>query len=224
MMPSLTFQNRANRLIMGMAMSMLSVALTACGSNRVDDNLTPTALAKTNMGVAVLKVVMMDTGCGGIRVTLGQDKGTHFETAHILNIHVGLTSKTTLMIQDLPQGTYHVTSAICREYVSRGRQTNILGQTDGTFGFGQYKKSFAYFTIGAGEVVNFGVLQIIKTGDSTVRLAVTDLQSDERAELREKNPKLSASMKTRLMVVTSQSGMPAPMQPPTKPPATKTPS
>lgn len=100
---------------------------------------------------------------------------------------------------ELDPGEYHLVQITC----VGGNKVNLLG--GGLLGV--FKESFGRFEVGAGEIVNIGLLKLVYVGTAsggtqTVHLAVGDIPEYHMDVFRKKFPNLAAQMRTRLLETT----------------------
>ena len=101
----------------------------------------------------------------------------------------------------LAPGTYHVLSMTC----VRNKTLKTMWEPQGN---GLLRRSYATFSVAAGEVVNVGEIRAVRAGRiagafgefKDVKIEVGDWPLSEIDRFRSQRPTLFAAMKTRLMV------------------------
>lgn len=186
-----------------LAVLALAVLAAGCaaGTSRVADELNATALSQSKKAVALIKLGAADPLCGTLAAGIGVREGKDFRLVQTARI-VRKAGEAAVAELELGSGEYHVVSYAC----ARRGGVVLLAEPTGN---GLYKKSYASFSIAAGEILNVGYLHLVPMGSAQVaytrvlhvRLAVTDWPMAELDRFKQQRPNLYAQMKTRLMAV-----------------------
>lgn len=186
------------------AAACLSLALAGCSATSgVSDELNNASLAKSRSAVAIMKMTMSGVGCQGGQVEIGRKEGDVFKPVTAVNVgkRTNWTTPHDVAQVELPAGEYHIVRIACAEQSGNIVTTTSLGKQDGfaLFGIGrQFRKSYASFSLGPGEIVNLGHI-VVKAEFLGINLTVADLPLESRTALAKDKPQLAASMVTRLM-------------------------
>lgn len=183
----------------------LLLALAGCVAptltSRIGDGISKLSLKQEVKGVALLSAGVNYGGCRQVYVTVGTRNKTPDKGAGIYSPVKGLMiqpAKAPVAEIKLDPGEYHIVAFIC---ANRGSSARLVEAVDGFWP--SYRRSYATFTVQAGEVVNIGYLRIRYLGaaDTTISadLAVGDWPQADLARFKQQRPELYAQMKTRLM-------------------------
>jgi hypothetical protein len=177
--------------------------VAACGgTSRVGDELTATSLGQSKKAVALIKLGAADPLCTVLVAGIGVREGNGFRLIQTARI-VRNGSEAAVAELELGSGEYHVVSYSCTR---PGSVTRLSEPAGGNL----YKKSYASFTLGPGEILNVGYLQLVPVAATPisaysrvlhVRLAVTDWPLAEIERFKQQRPNLYGQMRTRLMTV-----------------------
>gem|GEM_PF-6629938 len=198
---------------------LTSAMLAGCSmtSSHVSDNLLPGDLRRSHKAVAFLMMGVRGEACPLARIGLGRRSKDGFRQTNVLLIRHNWWDRGGIPQIELAPGTYHVISWVCetgryaRSIGRKSRQFFSLGTT--------YLKSYAAFSVNAGEVVNVGYLRMVNLGGMEfVRFDVADLPPRAHAWLRRQYPRLYAQMITRLMRAGQSSAAPSSTPLPPAPP------
>jgi hypothetical protein len=190
----------------GLRCAVLAFAaiLAGCagGTSRVADDLNSASLTQSKKAVALIKLGAADPMCTTLAAVIGVREGGNFRSVQFARI-VRKPGEAAVAELELGAGEYHVVSYSCAKRGGAAMLAEPLG--NGLFG-----KSYASFSLAAGEVLNVGYLQLVPMGSAQVahnyrvvqvRLAVTDWPLAELDRFKQQRPNLYAQMKTRLMKV-----------------------
>lgn len=182
---------------------MAFAALTAAcgGTSRVGDELTATSLTQSRKAVALIKLGAADPMCTVLQAGIGVREGELYRIVETARIQRNAKDAAVAELE-LGAGEYHVVSYTC----NRPGGPLHLAESNGG---GVFRKSYASFSLTAGEVINVGYLQLVPMASTqvantrvlAVRLAVTDWPLGELERFKLERPNLYAHMKTRLMTV-----------------------
>ena len=185
----------------GGVVALTAVLLGGCTGAKVNEQLAePAALRDSQQAIALIRLEPPDPACQQLAVQLGTREGQFYKLARSLKLEqIAVTKVAEVM---LPPGEYHVISFVC----IRARSQIVIAEQQGN---GLARRSYASFTLAAGEVVNLGQLQSQTVSRSSgvhnsfvhVTLGVTDWPLAELEKFKSQRPKLYAEMKTRLMTV-----------------------
>jgi hypothetical protein len=184
--------------------ALATMALTACTGARVDEALSdPNALKQHNQAVTFFRVVPPDPSCTSVGVQIAQKDGEFFKPVRVVKLE--RLSVTWVAEVLLSPGTYHVVGVACY----RPREPFAFQEPQGN---GLMRRSFATFTVAAGEVLNLGQLAVsshsrtagVYRSFHAVSFDVTDWPLAELERFKSQRPKHYAEMKVRLMTLPAQ--------------------
>lgn len=188
------------------AMACVVLMHAACTqTSRVDDTVTTQSLARTQKGVAVMRLGAATGACQNVAVMLGVREGEGFRRhQNVVVTDIRSLKKAPVAEVELDPGEYHIVAYGCT--TGRGN-LRMIEDSDGQ---GLLRRSFASFTLGPGEIVNVGYFHInaSRVGRNMfgrpVRTAVTitDWPLAELDRFKAERPQIYAQMTTRLMVPT----------------------
>ena len=179
-------------------------ALSGCsGTTNVSDELTTSALAKTNKSVAIMRMGVAGETCPAALLTLATKAGDEFAPAKTVRMSNQSNAPSDVAQIELDPGEYHVVSWTCTVQVGNTRNVTTLGKRSGGLlsGGGTYKQSFGSFELTSGEIVNLGSIRLVDVGLNNVLVDVTDLPADAREKFARDKPNLARQMTTRLFKV-----------------------
>jgi len=178
--------------------------LAGCAqTSHVDGGLQAGALAIQNKAVAVMRLGSPNPNCQHVAVMLGVRDGAGFKRHTPVRVaDVRGLAKSPVGEVELDPGEYHVVAIQC---VINNAPTVVGDKTVN----GTYLKSFAHFTVTAGEIVNVGFLhldaaRVQSSGFGKAlrpELTVSEWPLDDIERYKAARPELAAQMKTRLMIV-----------------------
>jgi hypothetical protein len=191
----------ARVVVIGFA--LFAAGCAATGTSRVSDELmTTSALAQDKKAVALIKLGAADPACTALVAGIGARDNEAFKLVHTARI-VQKSGEATVAELALEPGEYHVVSYLC----TRPNGAHLMLAEP--LGGGRFKKSYANFTLQAGEVINVGFLRLVPLGATQatfsrvllVGVVATDWPMPELENFKQQRPALYAQMKTRLMTV-----------------------
>ncbi len=187
-------------------------ALAACSqTTRVGEDTSTDGLAKSGKGGAVMRLGMASQNCRHVGVWLAVREGLGFRPhTPVAVIHATSLDDVPIAEVELPPGEYHVVSYAC----GTGKNVKQVDSFDITTGL--VRKSYASFSVAAGEVVNVGSFEYHASRSGLnafgrqlrITVGVKDWPLDEIERYRKKRPQIYAQMRTRLMTVTPGAGPP----------------
>ena len=136
--------------------------------------------------------------CLSTAVELARKKGEVYERVTSVS-QKGMSGADKVVRAELDPGEFHVVKWTCHE---AGGNT-VLGKEEA----GVYKKSFGWFEVRPGEIVNVGSLTLILVAPGVVHLAASDIPASVLEPFKEEFPSLAARMQTRVL------GVPVPRLP-----------
>jgi len=184
-------------------LALLAAGCGATGTSRISDELMSTsALAQDKKAVALIKLGAADPACTVLTAGIGVRDNEAFKLVHTARI-VQKGGEATIAELALEPGEYHVVSYLC----TRPNGSHLA--LSEPMGGGRFRKSYANFTLQAGEVINIGFLRLVPLGTSQVAVSgvvvvgvvATDWPVSELENFKQQRPALYAQMKTRLMTV-----------------------
>ena len=201
------------RLIMAYAIALVAaLLLTACAqTSRVDGAITTASLAQDKKAVAVMRIGSASPTCQHVAILLGTPEGAGYRRHSILQVaNVASLVEPAVAEAELNPGPYHIVGYSCHD----GKQPHAVAQKADA---GTYAKSYASFTVQAGEIVNVGYLHFHAARVATnafgrpvrTTIQVTDWPLAELDRFKQKRPHIYAQMVTRLMIA-APSGTAAP--------------
>lgn len=181
---------------------LLCSALTGCsGGGRVNEQLSdPVTLRNNKQAIGFLRLALPDPSCQSVALSIGVREGPLYRPQQTLKLqHTAVTNVLEVL---LAPGDYHIVGFACY----RARSTLVMAEPQGD---GLMRRSYASFTIGAGEVVNLGQIRLVRSGRSAgvfgsfvgVTVEVSDWPLTELERFKSQRPKHYAEMRTRLMTV-----------------------
>jgi len=178
------------------------VVLGGCsGGGKVSEQLAdPVALQQRKEAIALIRFARPDPSCVALGMQIGVRQGDLYKPLQTLRLKE--LAVTNVMEALLEPGEYHVLSMTC----VRGKSMQTLWEPQGN---GLLRRSYATFSIAAGEVLNAGEIKLVhadrrpRTFTTFVGLhvEVSDWPLAELERFKSQRPKLFAAMKTRLMTV-----------------------
>ena len=187
------------------------LALAACVStSRVDETVTTSALATQKKAVAVMRIGTASPSCVHVGVLLGTREGPGFRRQQVLKVaNVRSLSEALAAEVELAPGEYHVIGYSC---VGERGPSVVTDKSDGEL----YRRSYASFTLAAGEVVNVGYLHFHASRHGLnafgrplrITVEVTDWPVAELERFKQRRPQVYALMTTRLMRITPAGPLP----------------
>ena len=195
---------RGVAVLAGSLAVMTAVVLSACapdGGGKINDALTDSATLQTNHeAVALIRFAPPDPACSALGMQIGVAEGNLYRPLQTLRLKQ--LAVTNVMEARLAPGTYHVLSMTC----VHGKALHTMWEPEGN---GLLRRSYATFTVSAGEVVNLGEIRAVRVGRPAgvhgsfkdVKIEIADWPLSELDRYRSQRPKLFAQMKTRLMTV-----------------------
>jgi hypothetical protein len=182
--------------------------LAGCSNVQVSEQLADTATLRDNkQAIGFFRLGRPDPSCLQLGVQLGIREGALFQPGQQRKLTQTQVTQVVEMI--LPPGEYHIVSITC----FRARSTLVLSDPHGN---GLMRRSFASFTLAAGEIINLGELRLVDkkrthgvwSSFHEIAVEVSDWALPELERFKSQRPKHYAEMRTRLMHVPQS--MPAP--------------
>ncbi len=182
-------------------------ALAGCAqTTRIDDSVTPAALASSKSAVAIMRIGSASPACINNKILLGVREGEGFRRHQVVTVaQVRSLTEVPVAEVQLAAGEYHVIGYAC----ASANKTAALSDPAG----GQlFRTSYANFRLNPGEMVNLGYLTInaAHVNNSAFGrplrtwVTVTDWPLAEIERFRAMRPQVYARMTTRLMAVTDR--------------------
>ena len=179
-----------------------ALMLAACsGGGKVNQQLTnPERLEASKEAIAFIRFAAPDPSCIALGMQIGVREGEFFKPVQTLRLQT--LAVTNVMEALVAPGEYHVVSLTC----VRKKSMHTIWEPQGN---GLLRRSYATFTVAAGEVINAGEIRVVKTGSTAgvfrpfvnVKIEVSDWPLSELERFKSQRPKHFAEMKTRLMTV-----------------------
>lgn len=184
-------------------------ALTACaGGGKVDEQLAnPTQLRDNRQAIALFRLANPDSTCLQLGVSIGQREGALYRPQQTLKLtQIQVTNVLEVL---LAPGDYHVLGFAC--YRARSKLEMVEPE-----GNGLLRRSYASFSVSAGEVVNLGQINLVRGARSNgvfnsfteVEVKITDWPLAELERFKSQRPKMFAEMRARLMVAAPKQNTP----------------
>ncbi len=171
------------------------------GGGRVNEHLSnPETLRDSKQAVAFIRFPSPDPSCLTTAISVGVRDGDLYRPQQTLKLeHTAVTNVLEVL---LSPGEYHVLGFAC--YRTRSKLVMVEPQGDG-----RLRRSYASFTVAAGEVVNLGQIMLVRSGRSAgifnsfadVSLQISDWPLTELERFKSQRPKHYAEMRTRLMTL-----------------------
>lgn len=183
---------------------LLGTLLAGCAqTTRVDDALITTAAGQQKTGLVLLKIGTDDDPV--CAANIGVKENDLYRTVKTVRV-IQKRNEPGIAEFELPPGEYHITALFC--HTATDQRVFMADQPFGGL-TGMANKSFASFSISAGEVVNIGAIRPILVRfqnkilyeDIETDFAVSDWTLADIEKFRQKRPNLYARMRTRLMAV-----------------------
>jgi hypothetical protein len=190
-------------------MLVLPLALGACsGGGRVNEQLAnPVELRNNKQAIGLFRLANPDPTCLKTAVSIGQREGPLYRPQQTLTLqNMAVTNVLEVL---LDPGEYHVIGFACY----RARSTKIMAEPQGN---GLMRRSYASFSVSAGEVVNLGQINLqrgvrspgIWSSFTNVVIEITDWPLSELERFKSQRPKLFAEMRARLMIAAPKASDP----------------
>lgn len=187
------------RVLCGAVVGLASL-LAGCYGPRINEQLADGPTLKQNsQAIALFRLARPDPSCLHLGVQIGKREGDLFRPVQTMKL---TQTQVTLVVETiLPPGEYHITGLAC--YRARGTLALVEPQ-----GNGLMRRSYATFTLTAGEVINLGEIRLVDakrthgvwTSFHDVSVEVGDWPLGELQRFQSQRPKLFAEMRTRLMI------------------------
>lgn len=181
---------------------VLAAGLAGCaGGGRVSEQLAePTSLRDNKQAIALLRLAPLDPTCLTMGVQLGVREGQFYRVVQTLRLTQ--IAVTTVAEALLDPGEYYIVGFAC----FRARSTLVLSDKQGD---GTLRRSYAKFSVAAGEVVNLGQIRVVPAGRTTgvvspfhnATIEIADWPLAELERFKSQRPKHFAQMRVRLMTV-----------------------
>ena len=191
----------------------MSIATAGCsGGGKVDEQLAnPVTLRDSKQAIGLFRLASPDPSCQSLAVAVGVREGPLYRSQQTLRLQQ--TMVTNVLEVLLAPGEYHILGFACY----RARSTLMMTEPQGN---GLLRRSYASFTIGAGEVVNLGQIRLVRSARSPgvfnsfneVTVEVADWPLAELERFKSQRPKLFAEMRTRLMTIAPHATGPEAME------------
>ncbi len=179
---------------------IVTALLAACsGGGKVNETLSnPETLRSSQQAVAFFRLPLPDPSCLTLAVSLGIREGDLYRPQQTLRLQQ--TAVTNVLEVLLAPGDYHVLGFACY----RAKSKLIMAEPQGN---GLMRRSYASFSVVAGEVVNLGQIRLVRSARSAgifnsfvdVGIEISDWPLAELERFKSQRPKHYAEMKTRLM-------------------------
>ena len=193
------------RLMVGCVSIGCCLGISACAPG-LDDTQSLQTLQSAKEGIVFLQLAYHGIPCRNGNVALATEPSPgRFQLYNTLMVGGLLRSASMTSRQvSLPAGTYHVGYVSCQP-VTDLSYTLGVGEQDGTVFIGNPLQSLAHFTVGPGEVVNLGRIDLLPADylANDAKISITDVDADALQRLRSGVPTLASVMVTRLMTPTS---------------------
>ena len=194
--------------------NLLAIALcgliVACAANNAPTGTGAVAanagaLPAANEGVVLLNTAFVGRGCGQQgTVVIGQKSGKIYRAIQKIESR---DRDDDVQLLRVKAGTYHVVGAGCRFSAGGKEYTLSVGKKDASDIFskgGDYKHSYATFSVASGEVINAGLLKVRSGALGPSLLAVDAIPQGPLMRFHKSNPELASRLKTRLMRIDRQ--------------------
>ena len=194
-------RGKARALVVSFVVVMAAVLEGCSGGGRVNEQLSnPETLRNSQQAVALFRLALPDPSCNSVAVSIGMREGPLYRSQQTLRLQQ--TSVTNVLEVLLAPGEYHVLGFACY----RARSTLIMAEPQGN---GLLRRSYANFSVAAGEVVNLGQIRLVRSGRSPgifnsfvgANVEVSDWPLAELERFKSQRPKHYAEMRVRLMTV-----------------------
>jgi hypothetical protein len=181
--------------------AVAALLLAGCSNVKVNEQLADAPTLRENkQAIALFRLGRPDPSCLQLGVQLGVREGPLFQPGQQRKLTQTQVTQVVEMI--LPPGEYHIVSITCY----RARSTMVLSDPHGN---GLMRRSFASFTLAAGEIVNLGEIHLLDkkrthgvwSSFHEIAVEVSDWSVPELERFKSQRPKLFAEMRTRLMTV-----------------------
>ncbi len=187
----------------------VALSLSACsGGGKVDEQLANTAqLRDSKQAIALFRLANPDPSCLQLGVSIGQREGALYRPQQTLKLtQLQVTNVLEVL---LAPGDYHVLGFAC--YRARSKLEMVEPE-----GNGLLRRSYASFSVAAGEVVNLGQINLVRSARSKgvfnsftdVEVQITDWPLAELDRFKSQRPKLFAEMRARLMTAAPKQNTP----------------
>ena len=177
----------------------------AGGGGKVNEQLAePAALREKKEAIALIRFPPPEPKCTALGMQIGVRQGDLFKPTQTLRLrNLAVTNVLEVLLEP---GEYHVLSLTC----VHGKAMQTLWEPQGN---GLLRRSYAAFSIAAGEVLNAGEIKVVRTdrrpavvtSSAGAHVEVSDWPLAELERFKSQRPKLFAEMRTRLMTVTPSS-------------------
>jgi hypothetical protein len=178
-----------------------ALLLSGCSNVQVSQQLADAASLRDNkQAIGFFRLGRPDPSCLQLGIQLGIREGALFQPGQQRKLTQ--TAVTQVVEVILPPGEYHIVSITC----FRARSVLVLSDPHGN---GLMRRSFASFTLAAGEIINLGELRLIDKKRThgvwnsfhEIAVEVSDWSLAELERFKSQRPKHFAEMRTRLMTV-----------------------
>lgn len=182
-----------------LALAICTMLAGCSGGGKVNETLSnPQALRDSQQAVAFFRLALPDPSCLTLAVNIGVREGEFYRPQQTLRLQQ--TAVTNVLEVLLSPGEYHVLGFACY----RAKSKLIMAEPQGN---GQMRRSYASFSVAAGEVVNLGQIRLVRSGRSAgvfnsfvdVSVEISDWPLAELERFKSQRPKHFAEMKARLM-------------------------
>lgn len=179
-----------------------ALLLTGCIQNEVSKSLRVHDLKRERTGVAIIKADFHNSKCYGISTYFIARKVDNKSFPYKIETAVETNSEQIVAQIELPAGKYHVVDYACKtgHHIRKLRADRNMKMALLSIQELKYEKSLANFSVGVGEVVNVGHLQIfIDEVKKTFALRVRDINKESYQWLKANRSHLYRNMKKRPM-------------------------
>jgi hypothetical protein len=183
----------------------VTVLLSACAAQKklpvletsqINPATSNETLATRQKAVAIMKIGQTNVPCQIANAVIGVRDSDGYKPVRNLQI-VGTTNPLGAHAAEaeLDPGEYHIIGYIC----TAGQQTTVIAGVDQ----GKFYRSYASFTLAAGEMVNIGYLKLapLPFVPNVYNVAVTDWALGDLETFKKQRPAIFNQMKTRLATV-----------------------
>ena len=166
-------------------------------TSQINPAVSPDALASRQKAVAIMQIGAVSTQCSVANAIIGVRDGTGYKPVRTLRIVNGQAAALPRVAEaELDPGEYHIIGYICATGLGGGTVLAVADQ-------GKFYRSYATFTLAAGEIINIGYLRLnpLPFMTNVYAVNVTDWPLEELERFKIQRPAIFSQMTTRLATV-----------------------
>ena len=165
-------------------------------TSQINPAVSPDTLASRQKAVAIMQIGSANTQCSVANAIIGVRDGNGYKPVRTLRIVNGQAAALPRVAEaELDPGDYHIIGYVC----ASGLGATVLAVADQ----GKFYRSYATFTLAAGEIINIGYLRLnpLPFMTNVYAVNVTDWPLEELERFKIQRPGIFNLMTTRLATV-----------------------